>query len=319
MNRNVVEVVHGREAIPLRAIPYVTAWAESPDSLVRILAQPARLWRKGRKYGDSRALTAFSLDSDGQPVAVPFRQWHDVAISLESLTTKMQADERAGAEGENYASWRVRAVKALPPNCFVWLDDFQSWFASTRPCYMPTEEDMEGWAKEQECSQDPLELDSILHDGMPLTRQDAELNFEVNVPGALVGKLWQGVFARQDMVLNERDGKLKRGRPPIAEARWKAMKVIVSEFIKAGLIPNETLQLPPSKDGLLNACRYIERRCTGAGRMFNSGASAISRALAAAGYCMRSGRPADGDVSVWESGMEEISAKIGAEIFCGDF
>jgi hypothetical protein len=37
---NVTIKIGGRDALPLRAIPYITFWHESPDSLVRVLAAP---------------------------------------------------------------------------------------------------------------------------------------------------------------------------------------------------------------------------------------------------------------------------------------
>ena len=113
--------IGGREALPLRAIPYVTSWNEAPDSIVHALLG-----------GSVRALTAHQADAQGNYDAVPASQWEAWRVTFNSLTAKSKADERAGAENENWDKWRNEATLKLPDNVFVWLDEFQQWFSKTR-------------------------------------------------------------------------------------------------------------------------------------------------------------------------------------------
>lgn len=124
-----------RKALPIRAIPYVTSWRESPDSIVRTLAAP-----KTEKYRNGlvvrlrhNELFAYQVDAQGKYEQIPPSQWESWVVTLDSLTKKSQADERVGAENENHASWRIKAVLELPDNVFCWLDEFQPWYSSTRP------------------------------------------------------------------------------------------------------------------------------------------------------------------------------------------
>jgi len=123
-----------RDAIPLRAIPYVTSWKDSPDGIVRTLAAPKTV-RVGSLEITSRynGLFAYQMDAQGHFEKVPPEQWESWVVTLDSLTKKSQADERDGAENENHASWRIKAVLELPDNVFVWLDEFQAWHSLTRP------------------------------------------------------------------------------------------------------------------------------------------------------------------------------------------
>jgi hypothetical protein len=190
MISNVVVLVNGRKALPLRAIPYLTAWAESPDSLVRALALPARLRLEGVEFTNTRALIAYHLQPDGLPKAVPPDQWQHIANELDCLTKKLKADERPLAEGENHAAWRLQAVLTLPQNGFVWLDDFQDWYAKTRPLHLPTDDEVVRWEAELAAVCEPDELASVLSDGMPLSSKSSDLQLDVILPADLTDKLW---------------------------------------------------------------------------------------------------------------------------------
>ncbi len=154
-----------RKALPIRAIPYATSWRESPDSIVHTLAAP-----KTEKYGNGltvrlrhNELFAYQMDAQGKYELIPPSQWESWVVTLDSLTKKSQADEREGAENENHAPWRIKAILELPDNVFFWLDEFQLWYSSTRPIIFvgtePEDEDMEGGLiKEQD---DTLSLTPI--------------------------------------------------------------------------------------------------------------------------------------------------------------
>lgn len=124
-----------RKALPLRAVPYITSWRESPDSIVRTLAAP-----KIQKFRNGLAarlrhneLFAYQMGAQGNVAQVQPSQWESWVVTLDSLTKKSKADEREGAENENHAPWRIKAVLELPDNVFIWLDEFQHWYSSTRP------------------------------------------------------------------------------------------------------------------------------------------------------------------------------------------
>lgn len=127
--------IDDRKALPLRAIPYVTSWKTPPDEIVNVLAAPKT--KKIRHNLEIRnrhnELFAYQMDSQRSFVRVPPSQWEDWIVTYLSLTAQLKADERSGATGENYANWRTKAVLELPDNVFVWLDEFQAWYSSTRP------------------------------------------------------------------------------------------------------------------------------------------------------------------------------------------
>lgn len=127
--------IDGRKALPLRAIPYVTSWRTSPDEIVDALAAP-----KTTKIGHHleirnrhNELFAYQMDTQRNFVQIPPSQWESWITTYRSLTAQLRADERSGAANENYANWRLKAVLELPDNVFVWLDEFQAWYSSTRP------------------------------------------------------------------------------------------------------------------------------------------------------------------------------------------
>jgi hypothetical protein len=96
-------MIGGREALPIRAIPYVTAWRESPDSIVGALAEPATIdCGKGLRIASRYALCAYQMFDQGHCEPIPASQWKDLVITLNSLTKRLRANEREGATDENH-------------------------------------------------------------------------------------------------------------------------------------------------------------------------------------------------------------------------
>jgi hypothetical protein len=123
-----------REALPVRAIPYVTSWQVSPDGIARVLARPPVITiGTNLQIHNKHSLIAYLMGAHGSFDPLPASQWKDCAITLNSLTQKLKADERDDATHENHGPWRVAAILALPDNVFVWMDEFQSWYSATRP------------------------------------------------------------------------------------------------------------------------------------------------------------------------------------------
>lgn len=127
-------LIEGREALPIRAIPYVTSWQESPDSIVRSLAETTTIKvGKNLEIPNRYSLVAYTMDDRERYEPIPASQWKDRIVAINSLATKLRADERSNAADENHGPWRVAAVLNLPDDVFLWLDEFQSWYTTTRP------------------------------------------------------------------------------------------------------------------------------------------------------------------------------------------
>jgi len=215
-------LIDGREALPLRAIPDVTSWRESPDSIVRTLAAP-----KTRKFGNGlevrlrhNDLFAYQMDAQGNFAQVPPSQWESWVVTLDSLTKKSKADERKGAEGENHAPWRIEAVLKLPDNVFFWLDEFQVWYSRTRPMLV----DLESAEVEHATPEDAEDEDAGRYE-----KEDDSLCLTPILPAEIENKLWR--YAKGFAVAAPTD------------TRATAMAVIAK--VKAvGMVPNSLSDFP---------------------------------------------------------------------------
>lgn len=138
---NVVVTIQGRPAIPVRALPYATNWSVAPDYLAMALAAPA----------DERRLTSAGMVSIRNDFCLPsyaitgspaFRQmaaseWDAIRVEIDCLEKKLKANERL--DGENWSTWRNRAISRLPHSTFVWLDEFRAWHRQNNPLGVPRE------------------------------------------------------------------------------------------------------------------------------------------------------------------------------------
>lgn len=102
--------IDGREALPVRAIPYVSGWNMSPDMVAEGLAHTDRSKRLNN-------VLSFRI-VDGAIVAVKPMHWDNVVVALNGLDDKLPTG-KAG-----YSEWRNEAPKLLPAGVFVWLDAF---------------------------------------------------------------------------------------------------------------------------------------------------------------------------------------------------
>lgn len=136
----IVIQINGRDALPVRTLPFVTRWAwrTSPDAIADACGQPVRKIQpvrdplgaitKSVEVQSRGALPSYFLE-DGEVRPIHPEEWEIYRDELSCLTKKLKADERL--EDENLAKWRTEAIKALPAAAFVWLDEFQQWFEST--------------------------------------------------------------------------------------------------------------------------------------------------------------------------------------------
>jgi hypothetical protein len=130
---NVMIKIDGRDALPLRAIPYVTNWQESPDSLVRVLAAPKTKKFRGKNIRIKHSeLFAYRADDEGNYAQINHKQWERSVLAIDNLSGNFKANEREGELYGNHDAWRTAAVLILPDNAFIWLDEFQAWYSRTR-------------------------------------------------------------------------------------------------------------------------------------------------------------------------------------------
>lgn len=113
---NVVVVIDGREAVPVRAIPLLTNWETmSPDIVARALA-----WDEDAMYFEG--LQAFQFDEGRR--AVPATWWENMARrQLTALSHAIKAVQITHETG--LQEWRRKSLEVLPAGVFVWKDEFE--------------------------------------------------------------------------------------------------------------------------------------------------------------------------------------------------
>lgn len=112
---NVIIQIQGREAIPVRAIPFLTYWQTmTPDALALALAGDEHFYR----FEHMQAHRAI----DAKPLR---HQWwvSNVLRPHRALSDKLQATEISHETGlENF---RTESLKMLPAGVYVWRDEFE--------------------------------------------------------------------------------------------------------------------------------------------------------------------------------------------------
>jgi hypothetical protein len=116
---DVIKTIESREAIPVRAIPFITGWVMSPDNIAASLANNDF----SKKFQD---LFAYHLSSNGRPARLPPREWDTVEAELKSLSRQLQINGKISQQ--KHAIWRQKSIKLLPPGTFVWKDEFEKAF-----------------------------------------------------------------------------------------------------------------------------------------------------------------------------------------------
>ncbi|KPV18543.1 hypothetical protein APR51_23090 [Variovorax paradoxus] len=118
---SLIVIVEGREAVPVRAIAFLTDWRElQPESLARQLSDDDEVGLPG-------ALVAHRLHSAGHVDAIPARWWIEKRREIQAISEDIRAVQAGHESGRQ--RWRREATHVLPAGVFVWkseLDDFVS-------------------------------------------------------------------------------------------------------------------------------------------------------------------------------------------------
>ena len=109
-------LIQGREAIPVRAIPYITGWSLSPDMLVSAFSGDS-------DYRPAISEIAVFRKNAGVPSRIKREGWDRVMVQMAGL------DHRLPRDPSGRADWEAESVGLLPSGLFVWQDDFVSAFA----------------------------------------------------------------------------------------------------------------------------------------------------------------------------------------------
>lgn len=110
--------VLGREALPVRAIAYVTGWNWAPDDVAKNLAR-----RAGEPFAVLHDVSAFHLQGQ-DPITVLPKEWDAIVARLAALEARLHSEFSNNDLG--YAAWRESAPLEIPPGVFVWLDEFEA-------------------------------------------------------------------------------------------------------------------------------------------------------------------------------------------------
>ena len=115
-------IIDGREALPLRAIPYVTRRQKfSPAVIVAYLARYDL-----ERGANMSTLSAYRI-KDNNPVQIPPLDWINILPAILEIEAKStdQTGESGVARINDYEKLHSEAVEHLPDGVFVWLDDFK--------------------------------------------------------------------------------------------------------------------------------------------------------------------------------------------------
>lgn len=133
---NVILMIDGREAIPVRAIPFLTNWETmSPDAIAEALAHDNSL-----HWDYFLPLTAFRFEGTQQKPIAPHWWENFPAKHLAALSAALKAREMAGeiTYEQAYIEWRSKSFLELPAGTFVWKDDFSECYSRKYNSYAMT-------------------------------------------------------------------------------------------------------------------------------------------------------------------------------------
>lgn len=115
--------IDGREALPVRAIPFVAGGdgLYSPDEIAANLARTV-----GVPFAKLRGLVAYQYQG-AKPLAIDSFDWARCVAAMKGFETALheqRPDIDVTDDHVGYAEWFVGAVLKLPAGVFIWLDQF---------------------------------------------------------------------------------------------------------------------------------------------------------------------------------------------------
>ncbi len=115
---SVVVSIEGRDAIPVRAIPFVTGWKLSPDVLAACLAQSSD-WPS-----HPQNMVGHHIMRGGRIAEMLPKEWDGIVLELRSLSDTLHAEEVV--KQASSPEWRKKSIAVLPSHCFVWIDTLEA-------------------------------------------------------------------------------------------------------------------------------------------------------------------------------------------------
>lgn len=119
---NIVVMIQGREAIPVRAVAFATNWGTlAPGHLAGVLAHTDEI----ESCYDGFA--AYHIE-DGRILQIRANWWDEASREIERLYEELRARRNEGklTQEENHRRWREEPLRRLPPGVFVWKDELES-------------------------------------------------------------------------------------------------------------------------------------------------------------------------------------------------
>jgi len=275
--------IDGREALPVRAIPYVTGWQRfTPDALVNSLAL-------GIKWDFARCtnLVAYHLPGN-KPVPVKPREWDAIGARLNGFEAELHQQHTNDNIG--YAAWQCGAAGKLPAGVFVWLDEFEREYQADRKRVLF-------------CDERPGDEELIIAPMMDAkTRAIVMEGFDMHRAQSAHGAM-QALPDDMGTFIKDGDepttGKGKGGRPKSIEDKVIAVRQMMTRFEKAAstqFIPHE---LKGSAVDLLEACQRFEKSNKIKPMLFSTSKETFKGWLRRAGYTFPTGRTSDSEKNYW--------------------
>lgn len=107
-------IINGREAVPVRLIPFLVNWNPLPPDAL------AHLFAGTNPIHQGWCLVAYRVDARGDEFPIHPEAWWNTADSLDALSIILQR------EGSRDAEWERESVGILPAGAFVWRDEFEA-------------------------------------------------------------------------------------------------------------------------------------------------------------------------------------------------
>lgn len=122
-NSPLVVQIDGRDAIPVRAILYLTGWKLSPDEIAEQLAR-----RAGPHFARLKNVDAYHLHG-GSPVKILPKEWDAHVVQFAAFGARLRENFPTDTDGgQGYAAWRAGSPELLPAGVFVWRNEFEADF-----------------------------------------------------------------------------------------------------------------------------------------------------------------------------------------------